>query len=410
MDKAIKDQFAQLFVRHYERLTGSKNAIGGLPLTIDTVGCLILFGGREIDMSDITSTVSDRYTMEEFLRDVIDAGIEEDEYFQAAFQEMIDRKYIDPRPDGRIHGYQDAKDTAKLLNRIFPKMQGINLLAYIWQTIGEVTTGRTDLETALSRFDQTLNNHGVMPAKPKIPVIKPDLPKPPPKEEEAKPSRIDSKSSRIFRDYVVSKTPVKSVPSGPKPVEPVAKVEPVQTSLRPPEPQVTEIDEKIKSETELIRQGTAELEKTTVAREATQTKPEAVTPAPQEVPAEAALESREEALPIDDEVDKSVAAFEKELALICPICKTGILLEKTTTAGKIFYSCEAENCNFISWGRPHHIECARCKNPFLVEVTDTAGNTILRCPRATCQHRQPLSAGGGGGVKVVRKRLVRRKK
>jgi hypothetical protein len=402
MDKAIRDKFTQLFVRHYERLTGSRNAIGGLPLNIDNVGCLILFGGREIDMSDITSTVSDRYTMEEFMQDVKEAGIEEDEIFQAALQEMIDKKYIDPRPDGRIHGYQDSKDTAKLLNRIFPKMQGINLLAYIWQTIAEVTSGRTDLETALSRFDQTLNNHGVMPPKPKVPVIKPEAPKSPTsKEEEKLPSRLDSKSSRIFRDYVVSKTSVKSGPSEQKSVEPGSKIEPGQVLHQSPETNETEIDEKIQLETELVKKRVAELEETT-------TQPEAVAPTPKKIPAEPVVESKvEEAAPVDDEVDKRVAAFEKELALVCPICKTGILQEKTTTAGKVFYSCESENCNFISWGRPHHIECARCKNPFLVEVTDTAGLTILRCPRATCQYRQPLSASG---TKLVRKRLVRRKK
>jgi hypothetical protein len=402
MDKAIRDKFTHLFVRHYERLTGSRNAIGGLPLNIDNIGCLILFGGREIDMSDIISTVSDRYTMEEFMQDVQEAGIEDDEHFQTALQEMIDKKYIDPRPNGRIHGYQDSKDTAKLLNRIFPKMQGINLLAYIWQTIAEVTSGRTDLETALSRFDQTLNNHGVIPSKPKVPVIKPDTPKSPtPKEEEKLPSRLDSKSSRIFRDYVVSKTPVKSTPSEQKPLEPGSKVEPIQASHRSRETQASEIDEKIQLETELVKKRVAELEETT-------TQPEAVAPTPKEIPAEPVVESKvSEAAPVDDEVDKRVAAFEKELALVCPICKTGILQEKTTTAGKIFYSCESENCNFISWGKPHHIECARCKNPFLVEVTDTAGLTILRCPRATCQYRQPLSASG---TKLVRKRLVRRKK
>ena len=108
----------------------------------------------------------------------------------------------------------------------------------------------------------------------------------------------------------------------------------------------------------------------------------------------------------DDEIAQKIAAFEKELALVCPICKTGILQEKSTGAGKVFYACESKSCNFISWGRPHNIPCARCKNPFLVEVTDAAGQTILRCPRATCQHRQALNPQG---VKVVRKRLVRRK-
>jgi hypothetical protein len=121
----------------------------------------------------------------------------------------------------------------------------------------------------------------------------------------------------------------------------------------------------------------------------------------------AAASSIEEDVPVnDDEIAGKIAAFEKELALVCPICKTNVLEEKKTAAGKIFYSCNSAKCNFISWGKPHHIECARCKNPFLVEATDSAGVLILKCPRATCQYRQALTPGA---VKMVRKRIVRRK-
>jgi hypothetical protein len=162
-------------------------------------------------------------------------------------------------------------------------------------------------------------------------------------------------------------------------------------------------------EAEAMRQKIAELERSIAAKEKQQSAP-AVTELPEKekTAAVSAGNNAEEGAPVDDDdIARKIADFEKELALICPICKTGVLQEKSTAAGKIFYSCEAEGCNFISWGRPHNIECARCKNPFLIEVTDAAGQTILRCPRATCQHRQPLSSGG---VKVVRKRLVRRKK
>jgi hypothetical protein len=109
----------------------------------------------------------------------------------------------------------------------------------------------------------------------------------------------------------------------------------------------------------------------------------------------------------DDDIANRIAAFEKDLALTCPICRENVLKEQSTAASKIYYSCPSNDCNFISWGKPHLLECNRCKNPFLVEVTDTSGQIILKCPRATCQHRQSLSPKR---VKVVRKRLVRRKK
>ena len=119
------------------------------------------------------------------------------------------------------------------------------------------------------------------------------------------------------------------------------------------------------------------------------------------------------AVPADDEeIAARIAAFEKELALVCPLCKTSALKEQTTSAGKIFYTCTSGQCNFISWGRPHQIPCPRCKNSFMVEVSDADGQVFLKCPRATCQHRQPLVAAPAAPAtvrKVVRKRLVRRK-
>lgn len=417
MEEIIKAQFNQLFIKHYERLTGSKNAVGGLPFTLDKIACLILLGGRELEMSDVMSEVSDRYTMEEFLQEIKDTGIEANEQFQAALQEMMQRKYIEHRPDGHIHGFQDTKDTAKMLNRIFPKMSGINLLAYLWQTVLEATSGRTNWEDALSRFDQTMNNHGVPLPKPKIPVItptpKPQAPPPPPPPPPPVEEKKEAKTSRrstIIRDYVVAETPPKPAPPAPKPVVPT----PVESRQEAPAEakKETEIDKKNLEEAEAMKQKIAELEKAIAAAalEKQPPPPEAAEPIKEEEPSEAVVESKAEEIDlVDDEIAKKIAAFEKELALVCPICKTGVLKEKSTAAGKIFYACEAENCNFISWGKPHNIQCVRCKNPFLVEITDAAGQIILKCPRATCQHRQPLSSGGGAGVKLVRKRVVRRK-
>ncbi len=406
MEEIVKNQFNQILAGHYERLTGSKNAPGGLPLTIDNIIFFILIGGRELEMSDYTSEVSDRYMMDEFLTEVKETGIEADEHFQAAMQELVQKKYIDPRPDGRIHGYQDCKETARTLNRIFPKMQGINLLAYVGQTIEEANSGRTDIAAALSRFDQTLNNHGVAPHKPKIPVI---TPPPQPRAEtpapvtEKKDTTTSRSGSRIIRDYVISEAPAKAAPAAPKPAAPVS--EPAKKDAPADIHKETDSERKIREEAAAMKQKIAELEKAIAEAEKQAAPPEEMATAGVEESA-AAESNTEEIDQGDDEIAKKIAAFEKELALVCPICKTGILQEKSTGAGKVFYACESKSCNFISWGKPHNIPCARCKNPFLVEVTDTAGQTILRCPRATCQHRQALNPQG---VKVVRKRLVRRK-
>lgn len=413
--EGIVDQFNQIFVRHYERLTGSKNAPGGLPLVLDNIVFFIIFGARELEMADYTSEVSERYTQDEFLAEVREMGIPEDERFSKAMQELVEKKYIEPLPDGHIYGYQDCKETARILNRVFPKMQGINLLAYIWQTIGETGSGRTDLESALSRFDQTLNSHGVLPPKPKIPVVAPQQnPGPASRVNEKKEAGLNRRSN-IIRDYVVAQAPVNSLPAAIESDSPVAtdnnagsigNREPASGEVYSVIPGNAAIDQSIQEEALLLKQKIAELERSIAESQ----KPK------EAFPAEAVTANEEDSLenaaksgegtPEDEEIADKIAAFEKELALVCPVCKTGVLQEKTTAAGKVFYACASKNCNFISWGKPHNIPCARCKNPFLIEAADAAGQTILRCPRATCQHRQALTPQG---VKVVRRRVVRRK-
>lgn len=419
MKETVRSLFNSILIKHYERLTGTKNAAGGLPLTLDNIGCFVVFGGRELDMFDITSEVSERYTMEEFFREAREAGIEQNEFFHTALQEMFQIKYIEQQSDGYVYGYSDTKETARTLNRIFPKMQGVNLLAYIWQTIAEVHDGRTELQEALSRFDQTLQIHGVLPPKPKIPVVslKQKSQEKPPAEE--KKETKTSRQSRIIRDYVVTESTARTAPTAEKSVLPSPVNGYEETSNRPETPRqeayvevrkVTETEQEIQTETEAMKQKIAQLERT-IAEVEKEKEALSVKDSLMEKKEEAAVGSasgkNHESPVVDDEIARKIEDFEKELALTCPVCKTGTLQEKSTAAGKIFYACKRDGCNFISWGRPHHVQCIRCKNSFLIEVTNAAGQTVLRCPRATCQHLQ--SPGTGGGVKVVRKRLVRRK-
>jgi len=398
MDEALKFQFEQIFVKHYERLTTSKQSVGGLPFTLDNIICFILLGGRELAIEDIYGDVSERYSMETFIADTREAGLEMDEHLQKTVSDMVVKKFLHLQADGHFYSYQATRDTARMFNKIYPKMQGMSMLAYIGQTIQEVESGRVDLETALSRFDQTLQKQGVPLPKAKIPVMTPP-PKPaavaPRKAEELKHS-----SSKIFRDYVVTNTSVKAKVEKPPLPDNLVFEPPVEVSPEPraPAPETKEPEANIESSV-ITADREPEVEKVPATQPTVEAKEEQAPEEPEVVD--------------DDAIAAKIAAFEKELALTCPICKTNVLKEEKTAGGKLFYSCTSDKCNFISWGRPHQIACPRCKNPFMVEVADSEGNMILKCPRATCQHRQALTAAAppatGGVKKVIRKRLVRRK-
>ena len=161
MKEILRSQFDEIIGRNFERLTGTKQGIGGLPLNIATIGCFILLGGREIEIENSPTDAAERYTRETFLNEAADLGVEADEYLEAGLRDMIQRRYFEVDSDGRIIAQESTMAMTRVLDRIFPKMKGINLLAYIGQTIEEAITGRTDMEAATSRFDQTLKYQGV---------------------------------------------------------------------------------------------------------------------------------------------------------------------------------------------------------------------------------------------------------
>ncbi len=454
MKDSLRSQFDEILGRHFERLIGTKQGIGGLPLNIATIGCFVLLGGREIEIENSPSEAIERYTHDTFLHEAADVGIHPDDYLRTWLQNMIQRGYAEVDSEGRFFTRQSTIIMARLLDRIFPKMPGINFLAYIGQTIEEAVTGRTDMDAAISRFDQTLKHHGVPVSRQKSPHTSPSK-----GIETSQASANDQQKSQLSREQILAElysrsktrqepTTVPSFRSNHKILAGGSILKTLEVDKIPPK---EEMSPEIIHNTEVEKEG-ASVESPNVVEHSpvqdvkaqevyqeiqakivigglyidgvegsaplTNEKAHPVshdaavdqvkaTPITDGEDQELIDETGEEEGTQDDDIANRIAAFEKDLALTCPICRENVLKEQSTAASKIYYSCPSNDCNFISWGKPHLLECNRCKNPFLVEVTDTSGQIILKCPRATCQHRQSLSPKR---VKVVRKRLVRRKK
>ncbi|MDY0360059.1 MAG: hypothetical protein RBR08_01250 [Desulforegulaceae bacterium] len=125
-------------------------------------------------------------------------------------------------------------------------------------------------------------------------------------------------------------------------------------------------------------------------------------------------EDSEEISLSEEEIAKKISMFENELAMTCPVCNEGKIIESRTEKGKIFYECSNSLCHFISWAKPFHFSCPTCNNPFLVEEIFPDGSKGLKCPRATCDYQQndqknpALSAQPKKKKRVIRR--VKRKK
>lgn len=81
----------------------------------------------------------------------------------------------------------------------------------------------------------------------------------------------------------------------------------------------------------------------------------------------------------------------KSLAITCPECKEGELMEKKSRYGKIFYSCSRyPQCKYALWDLPVNEPCPKCGHPVIVEKVTKRYGTFRKCPTETCDWKLEL--------------------
>jgi ssDNA-binding Zn-finger/Zn-ribbon topoisomerase 1 len=478
-----RNLFDQTLRQRIEGLVGTSVGLGTLPLNCANISCLILLTERENEIENFDLDPSERYTQKTFLDELAEMGLGSDADLKKALQEIIQKGYTLVDADGRFFPEKPTTSAAHLLDRIFPGMSGMNLVAYLIQTMDEVQSGRKDLDFAITQLDQTLQMKGVPLKKEKARPGPRKVLKPPVKRvtslKKIRLPRISHSESKILSssDHSAQKE-IKAVRFGevfskqdkspescPEILEKNKAQKPdmggVEKRGAPGDQNETEaicVEPKIFSgnlQEMLSRPGaetvdlageedlvlTEDEDKKEDLSKHSETESEQIKSVqPEEAlpPSEKEYGTKsipEEHVPdnADYIIEKRIAAFEEDLSMQCPICKSGKIQAIETAMGKLYYNCSNKSCNFISWGKPYHLVCPQCNNPFLIETIDRDGKKIIKCPRATCRYRQksPLEiadeqrekAGSTSKEpanktmnlrkplrKVVRRRVVRRKR
>lgn len=164
---SMQDLFDEVLCRHMERLLGTRYGIGCLPLNLLTISCLTLLTEQLNKEVENPTTPSERHTLEKLSNEFTEMGLDPREDLDLAVQDMIEKGYIEVDEDGRFSANEPSISMSQLLDRIFPRMPGINLIAYFIQTMDEVKSGRKDPKSAISQFDQTLRMHAAPPERVK---------------------------------------------------------------------------------------------------------------------------------------------------------------------------------------------------------------------------------------------------
>lgn len=111
---------------------------------------------------------AERYTIETLLAALSDFSISPEMSAITMCDDIIRAGYATISKQGHLKAAENTAKVVTILDRAFPRMQGINLAAYIEQTITEAASARKDLPFALKQFDQTLMLHGKILVKAKI--------------------------------------------------------------------------------------------------------------------------------------------------------------------------------------------------------------------------------------------------
>ena len=449
----IRNQFDQTLKQHLERLTRTSVEIGVLPLNCASISCLILLTERENEIESFGLDPSERYTQETFLDELAELGLDPDSDLKKKLQEMGQKGYIHVDDDGKFSPKKSTTSMAHLLDRIFPGMPGMNLVAYFVQTMDEVQSGRKDLEFAISQFDQTLQMKGVplkkgntrpgpdkavkLAVKRKAILKKLELPHISPSEskilsfsdhsgqKEIKEVRFGGALSKqdestencpeIREKNKTQKPDMEGVAKREEPAEQnenkganadlevFSDTQQILSELGPESldsadeeastditlkdtPSVCEDDlifsEHEEQEEDLLKHSENDL------GQSKSVKPEEPLPPSEKISGTKSVSNEHGQNTSDDIIEKSIATFEEDLAMQCPLCKSAKIQANETAMGKVYYKCSDRKCNFVSWGKPYHMACPQCNNPFLVEISDRHGKKIIKCPRATCRYRQ----------------------
>jgi len=164
----VKKRFDDTLANHMASNVGHDQGTTVGPFNLAMVSCLVLLAEREGQLEMFPSDAPERYTRETFLEELEEIGLDLDVSFPGQIDSMVEKDLILVGPDGTFSARPGAMALTKKIDEAFPGMPGMNLVAYLVQTIEEVLSGRKELDFAVRQFDQTLTIYGNGSSRPTV--------------------------------------------------------------------------------------------------------------------------------------------------------------------------------------------------------------------------------------------------
>ena len=405
----------------------------------------------------VTGVATEHYTCETLFADLAEFSVPVNPTSMKMLQGLMNHDCLKIASDGYLVCGVNGNNIARYLNKAFPKMIGVNLSAYIEQTVTEVISGRKGLDFALKQFEQTLTIQGKVLVKAKISqqivtrrkssssrIIKHvSPPKPQPVEEVAKGENIalaqDDREDKVAPPALAGTQAVEGQEKGASLSEPKEGAEQEEGAgvidqgttecldserSAPTEMNIEDNGESMFSDPAGIDNSGVDAESLGDLESPDPSKIKMDVTPESEIMSAASSSSSASMVTTDKQKDCQMCGrpmilkkdqFGKfwdcsgfpacrhsesycshaEAEMSCPLCLAGKVLTKRTPTGKTFYVCLESACEFMAWSKPHTLSCQVCESPYLVEKKSPQGHLHLRCPRAGCNYMCPMPGEGG---------------
>ncbi|MBF0230377.1 MAG: hypothetical protein HQK63_12460 [Desulfamplus sp.] len=189
----IRSQFDEILVREITSLIEIDSDTAMLTYNLSTISTIIIAVERE---REIRSSIAAknmpplRFTFDTLVNELVDIGLYRDDAMLKSVKSVMDQGYLTQDSQGDLKAEASAYTIVGFLDKMFPGMQGIQLIAFVIQMTDEVLSERKTLDYAKESFASTLKNSGVAVTREKA-------------EKKAQELALDNSESRHMREVAL---------------------------------------------------------------------------------------------------------------------------------------------------------------------------------------------------------------
>ena len=157
----VRAQLDEILAREITSLIEIDSDSALLTYNLSTISGILIAVEREREIKNADDFSPERFTLDSLIDELVELGLTRDETLLTSLEYIMDQGYLTHNANGEIKAEVSAYTIVGFLDRMFPGIQGMQLVAFVLQMNDEVLSQRKSLDYAKESFAQTLKKSGV---------------------------------------------------------------------------------------------------------------------------------------------------------------------------------------------------------------------------------------------------------